>query len=65
MQLPRQYKQSINPSSYFMEKKIRVLVAFYGLVVLVMMASKKSENGKNTINRTPETRVAAWDRMAR
>ncbi|WP_161499261.1 hypothetical protein [Flavipsychrobacter stenotrophus] len=48
-----------------MEKRFRVLVAFYGLVVLVMMASKKSENGRNTISRAPETRIAAWDKMAR
>jgi hypothetical protein len=48
-----------------MEKRFRVLVAFYGFVVLVMMASKKSEQERYSARQVSETKMAAWDKMAR
>lgn len=48
-----------------MEKRFRVLVAFYGVVVLVMMASRKSEAGNKAAYHQPESKIAAWDKLTK
>ena len=43
-----------------MERRFRLLLAFYGIVVIVMIANKKSAQERPTVKPVADCKMAAW-----